>query len=92
MIVLLTVFTSSVIFAQTTVDFIPSVGYTFSDRTNFGGGYGRVDGAANYGASLMFNVNRRFGVELLYDHMGTTSGIYTYGDGTTLSRGNFSIN
>ena len=63
MIVLLTVLTSSAIFAQTTIDLIPSGGYTFSDRTNFGGGYGRVDGAGNYGASLMFNVNRRFGIE-----------------------------
>jgi hypothetical protein len=93
MIVLLTMLTSSAIFAQTTIDLIPSGGYTFSDRTNLGGGYfGRVDGAGNYGASLMFNVNRRFGIELLYDHMGTTTGVYTYGDGSPQSLGNLSIN
>jgi len=90
MIVLLTLVTTSAIFAQTTIDFIPSGGYTFSNRTNFGDSYSRIDGAANYGASLMFNVNRRFGVELMYDHIGTTSGLYNYGDGSALSRGNFS--
>jgi hypothetical protein len=92
LIALLTLITSSAIFAQTTVDFIPSGGYTFGDRTNFGDGYGRINGAGNLGASLMFNVNRRFGVELMYNHMSTTSGFYNYGDGSTLSQGNMSIN
>ncbi len=90
MIVLLTLVTTPAIFAQTTIDFIPSGGYTFSNRTNFGDSYSRINGAANYGASLMFNVNRRFGVELQYDHMGTTSGLYSYGEGITISRGNLS--
>ena len=91
-VILLSLVSGSAILAQTTMDFIPAGGYTFSDRTNFGGAYGRVDGAANYGASLMFNANRRFGVELLYNHMGTTSGIYNYGDGIAVSQGNLSIN
>ncbi len=92
LIALLTLITTSAIFAQTTVDFIPSAGYSFGDRTNLVDGYGRVNGAANLGGSLMFNVNRRFGVELMYNHIGTTSGFYQYGDGATQSLGNLSIN
>jgi hypothetical protein len=92
MIVLLTLVTTSAIFAQTTVDLIPSGGYTFSDRTNFDAGYGKINGAGNLGASLMFNVNRRFGVELMYDHMSTTTGLYAYGSGTPISQGNLSVN
>jgi hypothetical protein len=38
----------------------------------------------------MFNVNRRFGVELMYDHMSTTSGLYEYGSGAAISQGNLS--
>ncbi|HEY4876042.1 MAG TPA: hypothetical protein VIH86_10745, partial [Puia sp.] len=91
-IVLLTLISTSAILAQTTIDFIPSGGYTFSDRTNFGPGYGRVDGAGNLGGSLMFNVNRRFGVELMYDHMSTTTGLYNYGSGIPISQGNLGIN
>src|SRR5580658_3434265 len=91
-LVLFTLVTSSAIFAQTTIDLIPNGGYTFTDRTDFYGGYGKISGAGNYGASLMINVNRRFGVEFLYDHMGTTSGIYNYGDGSVVSQTNMSIN
>jgi hypothetical protein len=91
-VLLLTLLATSAMLAQTTVDFIPSGGYTFGDRTNFPGGFGRINGSGNLGASLMFNVNRRFGVELLYDHIGTTSGIYNYVDGSTISQGNMNIN
>jgi hypothetical protein len=91
-IILLTLISTSAILAQTTIDFIPSGGYTFSDRTNFGPGYGRVDGNGNLGGSLMFNVNRRFGVELMYDHMSTTTGLYNYGSGIPISQGNLGIN
>jgi hypothetical protein len=89
---LLTLISTSAILAQTTVDLIPSGGYTFSNRTSFNGGYGRLDGNGNLGASLMFNVNRRFGVELMYDHMSTTTGLYNYGSGSPISQGNLSIN
>src|SRR5271163_3416091 len=89
-VILLTVISTSTILAQTTFDLIPSGGYTFSDRTSFGDSYSRINGAGNLGASLMFNVNRRFGVELMYDHMSTTSGLYEYGTGATISQGNLS--
>ncbi len=81
-------------FAQTFVEFMPSAGYTFSDRVNFYNNYGKIDGALNLGGSVMFNVNRRFGIELMYDHMNTTSGLYQY-DGynqsSQISRGNLAL-
>ncbi|HLX91290.1 MAG TPA: hypothetical protein VKR32_06380 [Puia sp.] len=85
-IFLLTLVTKSAILAQTTVDLIPSGGYTFADRTGFGNSYSKVDGAGNLGGSIMFNVNRRFGVELQYSHMSTTTGLYYYG-GVPISYG-----
>jgi len=78
-------------FAQTYFELMPSAGYTFSDRQNFYNAYGKVDGNVNYGGSVMFNVNRLFGLELLYNHTGTTSGAYQYGEPTPLSKGNLAI-
>jgi len=65
--------------AQTTIELIPSAGYTFADQVNFYNYYGRIEGAANWGGSLMFNVNRNFGIELLYQRIDAKSGLYDYG-------------
>ncbi|MBS1668796.1 MAG: outer membrane beta-barrel protein [Bacteroidetes bacterium] len=78
-------------FAQTHFELMPSVGYTFADRQNFDNAFGRLDGHVNLGGSLMFNVNRMFGLELMYNHSGTYSGVYQYGDGSMISQGNLSI-
>jgi len=75
-------------FSQTSVEFIPSGGYTFASRTNFYDSYGRIDGALNLGGSLKFNLNRSFGLELLYNHMSTKSGLYEYGYGGNKLGGN----
>jgi len=86
--------TVTVSFAQTSIEFIPSAGYTFSDRVSFYNSYGKIDGAANLGGSLLFNVNRRFGIELMYDHMNTVSGLYQYqgfNQSTKFSQGNLAL-
>src|SRR5260370_42508481 len=72
-------------FAQTSVELIPNAGYTFASRTDFYDTYGRINGGLNLGGSVKFNLNRSFGIELLYDHMNTRSGIYGYGDGSKLA-------
>ncbi|HZE86368.1 MAG TPA: hypothetical protein VE035_18740 [Puia sp.] len=77
----LALFTAITSFSQSSVEFIPSAGYTFASRSNFYDSYGRIDGGLNLGGSLKFNLNRSFGIELLYDHMSTTSGLYEYGYG-----------
>ena len=68
-------------FAQTSVELIPNAGYTFASRTDFYDTYGRINGGLNLGGSIKFNLNRSFGIELLYNHMGTESGLYQYGYG-----------
>jgi hypothetical protein len=65
-------------YAQTTIEFIPTGGYTVPDQVNFYNTYGRIEGAGNWGGSLQFNVNRNFGIELLYNRMDAQSGIYDY--------------
>ena len=67
--------------AQTTIEIIPSGGYTFPDQVNFYDYYGRIEGAANWGGSLIFNVNRSFGIELMYQRIDAKSGLYDYGNG-----------
>lgn len=67
-------------FAQTAVEFIPQGGYTFASRNDFPDVYGRVGSGGNIGAALKFNLNRSTGIEVLYSHMGTTSGLYYYDD------------
>ena len=67
--------------AQTSVELIPNAGYTFASRTDFYDTYGRINGGLNLGGSIKFNLNRSFGIELLYNHMGTESGLYQYGYG-----------
>ncbi len=71
--------------AQTSFELIPTAGYTFGSRTNFYDSYGRIDGGLNFGGSMMFNINRNIGIELLYNHMDTRSGLYDYGSGAKLA-------
>lgn len=66
-------------FAQTSVELIPTGGYTFPDRNDFYDTYGRIGDGVSYGGSINFNVNRSFGIEVLYSHMNTTNGLYYYG-------------
>jgi len=66
-------------FAQTSVELIPTAGYTFASRTDFYDSYGRISDGLSLGGSVKFNLNRSFGIELLYSHMGTQSGLYNYG-------------
>jgi hypothetical protein len=65
--------------AQTSVELIPSVGYTFPARNDFYNDYGRLGGGLNLGGQINFNVNRSFGFELLYNHLSTTTGVFNYG-------------
>jgi hypothetical protein len=67
-------------FAQSSVELIPSVGYTFASHNDFYNTYGRIADGASYGGSMKFNVTRSFGIEVLYSHMNTTTGLYNYGD------------
>ncbi|MBS1935875.1 MAG: hypothetical protein JST96_17885 [Bacteroidetes bacterium] len=84
--------TAGVTFAQTYVELVPMGGYTFADRINYYNAYAKIDGAANIGGSMIFNVNRLFGLELMYQHMNTTSGTYQYGYPTDqLSKGNLAM-
>lgn len=90
--ILLALATTSI--AQSYIELIPSAGYTFGDRVNFYNNYGKIDGAFNFGGSALFNVNRRFGIELMYQHMGTRSGLYEYGpvsQNTQISKGNLGL-
>ena len=75
-------------FAQTSVEFIPQVGYTFPARNDFYNIYGRVADGLNLGGAINFNVNRNFGFEVLYNHQSGSSGLYNYGyDGGTKTAG-----
>jgi hypothetical protein len=66
-------------FAQTSVELIPQTGYSFPARNDFYDIYGRMDGALNLGAAINFNINRNVGIEVLYDHASSNSGVYYYG-------------
>ena len=66
--------------AQTSLELIPSAGYTFPDQVNFADHYGRIEAAVHYGGSLMFNASRNFGIELMYQRSEASSGLYDYGD------------
>jgi hypothetical protein len=65
--------------AQTSVELIPQVGYAFPERNDFFNTYGRVAGALNPGGAVNFNINRNFGIEVLYNHASSSSGLYNYG-------------
>src|SRR4051812_936141 len=68
-------------FSQSQLELIPAAGYTFPSRSDFYDTYGRINGGFSFGGSLKFNLNRSFGLELLYSHMDTKSGLYEYGYG-----------
>lgn len=67
-------------FAQTSVELLPNVGYTFASHNDFYNTYGRIADGVSYGGSIKFNVTRSFGIEVLYSHMNTTTGLYYYGN------------
>ncbi len=67
-------------FAQTSVELLPSVGYTFASHNDFYNTYGRIGDGVSYGGSIKFNATRSFGIEVLYSHMNTNIGEYYYGD------------
>lgn len=70
---------STQLFAQTAVEFVPTAGYTFGYRTDYDyNTYNRIADGLNLGGSINFNVTRNFGFEVLYSHMNTTAGWYTY--------------
>ena len=64
--------------AQTSVELLPNIGYTFADRNDFYSTYGCIGDGLSFGGSIKFNVNRSFGFEVLYSHLNTTSGLYYY--------------
>lgn len=70
---------SSRILAQTSVELIPQVGYSFPVRNDFYDTYGRIEGGLNLGAAINFNINRNVGIEVLYNHVASSSGVYYYG-------------
>jgi hypothetical protein len=70
-------------FAQASVELIPTFGFTFADRSDFYGAYGRIGDNPSFGGSIKFNVNRSFGIEVLYSHMSTNNGLYNYGPDQT---------
>jgi hypothetical protein len=85
-------FLSAGAFAQTSVELIPTAGYTFANRTDFYNTYGRIADGLSLGGSIKFNVNRSFGIEVLYSHMNTTSGQYYYGpDHIPIDQGNLQL-
>jgi hypothetical protein len=78
-------------FGQTSVELIPTAGYTFPARTDFYNTYGRINGGLNLGGSVKFNLNSDFGIEFLYNHMNTQSGLYQYGSGGKLAGGDLAF-
>lgn len=65
--------------AQTSIELIPQVGYSFPERNDFYNTYGRISGGLNLGGAINFNINRNVGIEVLYNHTSGTSGLYNYG-------------
>ncbi len=87
-----TAFLASASFAQAYIELLPSAGYTFASRSSDCNTYGKSDGNLNLGGSVMFNVNRRIGFELLYNHLNTTSGAYNYGpQEAPITKGNMQL-
>jgi hypothetical protein len=78
--------------AQTSVELIPQVGYAFPDRNDFYNTYGRIAGGLNLGGAINFNINRNVGIEVLYNHVSSSSGLYNYGydGGAQINGGNLS--
>jgi hypothetical protein len=78
--------------AQTSVELIPQVGYAFPARNDFDCTYGRIAGGLNLGGAINFNINRNVGIEVLYNHVSSSSGVYAYGydGGAQINGGNLS--
>jgi hypothetical protein len=74
------------------VELIPQVGYAFPERNDFYNTYGRVAGGLNLGGAINFNINRNVGIEVLYNHVSSSSGLYNYGydGGAQVNGGNLS--
>jgi hypothetical protein len=66
-------------FAQSSIEFIPTGGYTFGDKLDFANTFGRIDAAFNYGGSFQFNFNRHMGIEIAYNRMQAPAKLYNYG-------------
>jgi hypothetical protein len=92
LLLLMTVFIVLSLSAQTSFEFIPTGGYTFQNRVNFNNNYGQIDEGLNWGGSLLFNVNQKFGLELMYNRMDTKSGLFDYGSQTPTSQQDVGIN
>jgi len=77
-------------FAQTSVELVPQVGYSFPARNDFYNDYGRIAGGLNLGGAVNFNFTRSVGIEVLYNHVSSSSGVYNYGydGGSQLVGGN----
>ncbi len=65
--------------AQSSIEFIPTGGYTFADKLNFNNTFGRIDAGFNYGGSFQFNFNRHIGFEMMYNRMQVPAKLYNYG-------------
>ena len=65
--------------AQTSVELIPQVGYALPERNDFYNVYGHIAGGLNVGGAINFNINRNVGIEVLYNHVSSSSGVYNYG-------------
>lgn len=65
--------------AQTSIEFIPTGGYTFGDKVDFYSTFGKIDAGFNYGGSFQFNINRRLGIEVMYNRMQVPAKLYPYG-------------
>jgi len=92
---LLSLFTFVCIFhtmAQTSFELVPTGGYTFPDQVNFYNAYGRIESSLNWGGSLIFNASRHFGIEMMYNRIDASSGIYNYGSQSLLQKQDVSIN
>ncbi len=90
-ILILTILTGIGAFAQSSVELVPTAGYTFASHTDFYSNYGRIEDGLNLGGSINFNFSRSFGIEVLYSHMAASSGIYNYGDAQKVSGGNVNL-
>ncbi len=65
--------------AQSSIEFIPTGGYTFGDKLNFSNTFGKIDPGFNYGGSFQFNFNRHIGIEVMYNRLQVPAKLYNYG-------------
>jgi len=82
----------SVSSAQTSFELIPTGGYIFPDQVNFTNTYGKLDESVSWGGSMMFNASRNFGIELMYQRIDATTGVYNYNDQLLLEQKTVGMN